>query len=91
MRRLSLLLLPLVSLTTPALAGDYYDYPDSGSRVVERERIIERRYVEPAPVYERRVYIEPRVVYHGVYDDGPYLRPFDRWSSRRIYYRHSDW
>ena len=93
MRRLPLLLLPFLSLASPAKAADlgYYDYPDSGARVIERERVIERRYVEPAPVYERRVYLEPRVEYHRVYDDGYYLRPFDRWSSRRFYRRHYDW
>ena len=69
---------------TPAFAGDLGPYPERDSYyerpappVVERERIIERHYYEPAPVYERRVYVEPPVYYAPrLYAGDYYPRPY---------------
>lgn len=71
MKPLALVPLSLILLANPASAADL-DGPafrerdvvierPAPSRVVERERIIEHHYYEPAPLYtERRVYVEPR-------------------------------
>jgi hypothetical protein len=97
MHKLAFLAVPLFAVTTPATAADLGPYPERDSyyerpapQVVERERIIERHYYEPAPVYERRVYAEPPV-YDAprVYADGYYGRPYayTGWRPRHFYPR----
>lgn len=105
MQRLGILSIPALAMAlgTPAQAADL-DYPAYRERrvTIEREapvverRIIERRYVEPAPVYERRVWVEPRVYYgprrYAYWYDRPYRaygfadwgrRGHGRWGHRR--------
>lgn len=68
MKHLVLFAIPAFALASPALSADLYYRDSSGvvieQPVVERERIIERRYYAPAPVVRERVVIEtPRVYY----------------------------
>lgn len=113
MKRLALVSLPLLSLCTPAIGADlgpYYSERDTvierpaPPRVVERERIIERRYYEPAPVYtERRVYVEPgyayapRIYAPDVYYDRPYSYAYAGWRPHfffprgHFWHRHHRW
>lgn len=79
MKHLVLLAIPAVVVATPALSADLYYRNSSGvvieqpaAQVVERERIIERRYDEPALVVRERVVVEaPR------YDYAPPRRAYD--------------
>ena len=106
MRCLALLAIPLLSLATPAAAADLGPYyPDRQTyierpeppRIVERERIIERRYYEPAPVYREPVYVEPRAYYAPrVYRDAYYYpRPYAAyaydWRPRHFFPRGPFW
>jgi len=96
MSRLARLALPLVLITSPAVAADldrpYYSEPEHYyqrplPRVVERERIIEHHhhYVPaPPPVHvERRVYIEPRI-YRHYSEHRPYFAEFG-WRPRGFF------
>ena len=89
MKRLGLLAIPLLCLSTPAGSADLYGpvYRErdvvierpAPPRVIERERIVERHYYyPPAPAYaERRIYSEPRVYHHSpAYEDAYYVRPY---------------
>jgi hypothetical protein len=89
MKRLGLLAIPLLCLSTPAGSADLYGpvYRErdvvierpAPPRVIERERIVERHYYyPPAPAYaERRVYSEPRVYHHSpAYEDAYDVRPY---------------
>ena len=114
MKRLALVSLPFFCFCTPAIGADlgpYYSERDAvierpaPPRVVERERIIERHYYEPAPVYtERRVYVEtpgyayaPRVYAPEIYYDRPYTYAYAGWRPRYffprgpIWHRHHRW
>jgi len=114
MKRFALFSLPLLSLCTPAFGADlgpYYSERDAvierppPPRVVERERIIERHYYAPAPVYtERRVYVEtpayayaPRIYAPDVYYDRPYTyayagrRPHFFFPRGPFWHRHHRW
>ena len=77
MKHIPLTVLSLLLVSAPVAAADlgpsgpYIERPP----VVERERIIERRYV-PVPVYrERRVYVEP-----------PFVEPI--YVAPRVYRRY---
>jgi hypothetical protein len=102
MRRLVLTMASLASLSVPAMASDLY-YSDYGTRevyvdrapVVERERIIERRYYrEPVvesyavvPRYFAPPVYAPEVVERTYVDvDYGFRRP--HWRNR---WRHRDW
>jgi hypothetical protein len=113
MKRLALLSLPLLCLSTPAISADLGPYPDRYSYtpppppppIVERERIIERHYYEPAPVYTERVYVEPRAYYYAPrvyapdeYYGRPYAYSYAGWRPhyffpRRVFWRghHRGW
>jgi hypothetical protein len=108
MNRLALFSLPLLSLCTPAFGADlgpYYSERDTlierpaPPRVVERERIIERHYYEPAPVYtERRVYVEtpgyayaPRVYAPDIYYDRPDSYAYAGWRPHFFFPRAPFW
>ena len=106
MNRLALLAIPLLSLPTAPIAADLdgpgYSERDvviehpAPPRVVERERIIERHYYEPAPVYrEERVYVEPRVVYGPRYYDEAYYGPdtyaYAGWRPHYFFSRRAFW
>lgn len=112
MKHIVLVALPLIGLglTTPALAADLgpgYERPgyEEGAvvewparRVVERERIIERRYVEPREeiiVEPRRVYVEPRVYYEPApyaVIDRPYAHGgYGAYWRRGGHWRHAGW
>jgi hypothetical protein len=108
MKSLALFCLPLLSLCTPAFGADldpYYSERDTvierpaPPRVVERERIIERHYYEPAPVYrERRVYVEtpgyayaPRVYAPDIYYDRPYNYAYAGWRPHFFFPRAPFW
>lgn len=91
MKALAIPMLGAVLVASPAFAADLggYDersYADEGpSRVVERGRIVERRYYEPAPVVRQRVVREEIVVPRRevlVEDDYPVD---SYWGPRRYY------
>jgi hypothetical protein len=67
MKRLAALCIPILLLSTPAISADLDDtgYEPRG-KIVERERIIERRtYYEPPPIYvERDIYVEDADEYY---------------------------
>jgi hypothetical protein len=88
MKRLALITLPIVCLSTPVLAADLgpgYDGDVAvvrpAPRVIERERIVERYYAAPREVFvePREAYVEPRVYY------GP--RPY-AYAGYGAYWRH---
>ena len=104
MKRLVGLALPLLCLSGPAFSADL-DGPVYRERetVIERplpprvveKRVIEHHYYEPAPVYERRVYTEPRYV-PRVYDEAYYARPYRAyayagWRPRYFFPRERYW
>ena len=72
MKRFAFLLFPLLCFSGPAISADL-DGPVYRERetVIERplppriveKRVIEHHYYEPVPVYERRIYTEPRAYY----------------------------
>lgn len=70
MKHLALLAFPALALASPALSADLY-YRDSGvydapPPVVERERIVERRYyAPPPPVVRERIIVEAPPVYYA--------------------------
>jgi hypothetical protein len=99
MKRLGLLAIPLLCLSTPAGSADLY-----GPVYRERDVVIER----PAPPRvierERIVYSEPRVYHHSpayedAYDVRPYSHAYAGWRPhyfvpRRAYWygrRHHHW
>jgi hypothetical protein len=102
MNRLALLALPVLTLATPAMSGDYYGrYPRESiyyyrpaPQVLVRERIIERHYYTPAPAYRERVYYKPPFAYYPprrvyAYDYRPrYYAP--RWRHWH-HHRHHWW
>ena len=80
MYKYAMMALPLIAWTSPVGAADLYGY-DAPPPVVERERIIERRYypapVYSAPVYSAPIYAPPRVYYdEPAYYDRPYRRVY---------------
>jgi hypothetical protein len=107
MKRLALLSLPLLCLSTPTLSADLgpsYSERDipierPAPRIVERERIIEHHYYELAPVYrERRVYVEPREYVYAprayapdIYYDGPYRYAYSGWRPHHFFPRRAYW
>jgi hypothetical protein len=107
MQRVSLIWLPVfltLGLPRPSLAADL-DGPGyverdrviverpAAPKVIERERIIERNYYEPAPVYAP----PPRVYYEDSYYDVP--RPYvyaygyrpHYWRPRQAYFVRPWW
>ena len=84
MRKLAVLAFPLLAMASPAFSADY-DGPIYRERnvviesppVIERERIVERRYYEPVPVYSERVVVEPRFQYRTRRWLGPNAGGFD--------------
>ena len=113
MKRLALLAFSLLCYSGPAISADL-DGPVYRERetVIERplpprvveKRIIEHHYYEPAPVYERRIYVEPRAYYvpreYGVdysYYARPYRYAYAGWRPRyffpreRYWHRHHHW
>src|SRR4051812_21191903 len=100
MKRLALLAFSLLCYSGPAISADL-DGPVYRERetVIERplppriveKRIIEHHYYEPAQVYERRLYVEPRV-----YDEAYYARPdhtyaYAGWRPRHFFPRMHYW
>ena len=106
MKRFAFLAFPLLCFSGPAISADL-DGPDYRERqtVIERplpprvveKRIIEHHYYEPAPVYKRRIYTEPRVYYAPrVYGDAYYSRPhrayaYAGWRPRYFFPRERYW
>ena len=104
MHRLALFVLPALAISTPAVSADLGPYPQRDTYYHEptpppvvRERIIVRRYYEPAPYYAPRVlYPEPRVyyaprVYAGAYYPRPYAYAYAGWRPRYFYPRGAYW
>lgn len=106
MKRVALMLLPLL-VGTPALGADlgpYYSERERAieepapPRVVERERIIERHYYQPVPVYrEQPVYVEPREYVYAprVYEPHVHYRPYryayTYWRPHHFFPRRQFW
>jgi hypothetical protein len=96
MKRLALLLLPLLS-STPALAADLdwqsYRKSEAPPPVIERDRVVEYdRYYEPPPVYaEPRVYVERYAPRDYAYGYGYGYRPWDGYGRRPWAWRSHDW
>jgi len=106
MKRFAFLVFPLLCLSGPAISADL-DGPVYRERetVIERplppriveKRVIEHHYYEPVPVYERRIYTEPRAYYAPrVYDEAYYARPYRAhayagWRPRYFFPRERYW
>ena len=92
MRRMALLAVPLLALTSPALAADLGPYPEKETYLapppprVERKIVEHHHYYHQAPtVYrEKRVYVEPRV-----YEAPVEYR--ERLYPRRFAFAYRDW
>jgi hypothetical protein len=77
------------AISAPAKAGDLYDgygsdgvvVEDDGPVVVERERIIERRYYGPRAYVEEAPAVEvyERAYRPAYYPERRYLRAYDQW------------
>jgi hypothetical protein len=91
--------LPLVVLAPPdagaADLGGYVEretYVERPARIIERERIVERRYYPPEYYEEEPVVTYYRPRYYRYHAYGPYWdRPrFNRWHHRH-WHRHGHW
>lgn len=90
MKNLFLLAVPTLALATPALSADLYYRDSSGvvieQPVVERERIIERRYYAPAPVVRERVVVDPPRVYYAPPRRGYYTAGYGTYGYGPAHY-----
>jgi hypothetical protein len=97
MGKLLLLAIPLAALTMPATAADLdvtaYRERDvvierpAPPVVVEKRIIVEHHYYEPAPVYEHRVYVEPRYTRERIIHAQPYRYAYAGWETHYFFPR----
>jgi hypothetical protein len=101
MQKIILAALGVAALTSPGAAADFDGPPccreretfleQPARRVVERERIVERHYYEPAPVVREKVYVEHRYVAPRVFVDVDVDSWREGWRPRRHWRAGPGW